>query len=242
MSFFTRDFGKVKGLLKGIRRDPRKFGSALGSLSLNHIVFYRKRSSELHLVSQCDVLDDFGLYRGELRPFGFSLFLAELVEALMPTEDPSPQVFALIFEFLNSLKNVSPVDSRCAFFIKMLTLSGFKPHLDSCLLCQKKASQRSFFSHARGGLLCERCVASDRSADSVLPGVISSILYMEKSSWERSLRLSMMPQVRRQMERILASFLQFHLGRSLRTSRPIAQFLNFEPYLQQSVESDAAVV
>jgi recombinational DNA repair protein (RecF pathway) len=37
--FFSRDFGKVKGVLKGIRSDHKKFSSVLSALSLNHIVF-----------------------------------------------------------------------------------------------------------------------------------------------------------------------------------------------------------
>ena len=61
VNFYTRDFGKVKGILKGIRKDSKKFGSTLPLLSLNHIVFYKKRMTEIHLVSHCDLIDDFGL-------------------------------------------------------------------------------------------------------------------------------------------------------------------------------------
>ena len=39
--FFTKDHGRVNGILKGIRKDPRKFASTLEPFSSNEIVFYQ---------------------------------------------------------------------------------------------------------------------------------------------------------------------------------------------------------
>src|SRR3989338_2370005 len=44
-TFFTKDYGKVKGVLKGIRSNPRKFGSYLDKFSVNDIVYYQYRRS-----------------------------------------------------------------------------------------------------------------------------------------------------------------------------------------------------
>lgn len=57
--FYTRDFGKLSGLLKGIKAEPAKFASTLEPFSHNEIIFYRKSNSSLHLVSQCDSRDNF---------------------------------------------------------------------------------------------------------------------------------------------------------------------------------------
>ena len=222
--FFTRDFGKVKGVLKGIRRDPRKFGSSLPLLSLNHVVFYRKRHSEIHLVGQCDLLDDFGIRGNDLESFGYAHFCAELLDLLMPLEDVSRRVFELTLDFLKSLKS-PPQDMRSVYMIKILALSGFKPHFDSCLSCQTKLKAQAFFSLKKGGLLCQTCIPRDYSAVSVLAGTIATILYIEKSSWTDCLRLKMMPGVRRQLEEILHCFIRFHLGRVLKTHSKINDIL-----------------
>jgi DNA repair protein RecO (recombination protein O) len=223
--FFTRDLGKVKGILKGIRSDPRKFSSTLPLLSLNHIVFYKKRTSEIHLVSQCDLIDDFALNRGDLKAFSFSSFISELVDLVMPLEDSQKGVFSLIFDFLNSLRETKQ-DTRSAFEIKLLALSGFKPHLDSCVLCDAKLSSKGFFSHAKGGLLCSKCLFHDTRAEQILPGTIASILYIEKSPWQKCLRLSMLSPVKKQLENILNCFIQYHLGRSLKTLPLVHQLLD----------------
>ena len=223
--FFTRDFGKVKGVLKGIRRDPRKFSSSLPLLSLNHVIFYKKRHSEIHLVSQCDLIDDFALNRGDLKAFGFSSFISELVDLIMPLEDAQKQVFSLVFDFLNSLKE-SKQDTRPIFEIKILALSGFKPHFDSCVICDTKLSSKGFFSHAKGGLLCSKCLFHDSRAEQILAGTIASILYIEKSPWQKCLRLSMLPLVRRQLDNILNCFIQYHLGRALKTLPLVHELLD----------------
>ena len=54
-TFFTKDHGKVKGVLKGIRKDSKKFGSHIDKFSVNDIVYYRYSRSDLHLISQCDL-------------------------------------------------------------------------------------------------------------------------------------------------------------------------------------------
>ena len=51
-TFFTKDHGKLKGILKGIRKDHRKFGSSVDKFSVNDIVYYHHRNSDVHLVSQ----------------------------------------------------------------------------------------------------------------------------------------------------------------------------------------------
>jgi DNA repair protein RecO (recombination protein O) len=222
--FFSRDFGKVKGILKGIRKDPKKFSTTLSLLSLNHIVFYKKRVSEIHLVGQCDSIDDFGLSRGNLKSFVVSSHIAELVDVLMPLEDANTDVFSLIFNFLNSIKE-GHADTKHIFQIKMLSLSGFKPHFDSCVACDEKISQEAYFSHKRGGLLCPKCLYHDKGAESILRGTIATILYIEKSGWQACLRLNTVAPLKKQLDNILDCFIQFHVGRSIKTNKVMYEVL-----------------
>ena len=41
--FYTKDFGKINGIVKGIRDTRARFGGMLEPFSLNEILFYRKR-------------------------------------------------------------------------------------------------------------------------------------------------------------------------------------------------------
>lgn len=223
--FFSKDHGKLKGVLKGIRKDPRKFGSSLPLLSLNQLVFYKKRHTEIHLVGQCDLLDDFNLRGEDLRNFAYASYCCELLDLLMPLEDPNIKVFELTLDFLSTLKRSSQ-DCRNIFLVKILSLSGFKPHFDSCLKCSSALNPGSFFSMKKGGLLCRNCLSEDISAQKVLPGTIASILYVERSSWQDGLRLKLDPRVLRELDSILQCFIRFHVGRGLRSQSKVEDLLN----------------
>ena len=52
LSFFTRDFGKIHGVLKGARGSRARSGANPLYFSLDEIVFYEKKKRDLFVVSQ----------------------------------------------------------------------------------------------------------------------------------------------------------------------------------------------
>ena len=59
ITFYTRDFGKVKAIAKGARQPKNKFGSSLEPMSYVLVVLYRKEHRDLQLISQCDLIKTF---------------------------------------------------------------------------------------------------------------------------------------------------------------------------------------
>src|SRR5580658_9735260 len=107
--FFTRDYGKVKGVLKGIRRDPKKFGSSVEKFSLNDIVYYQYRHSDIHLVSHCDMKDFFADLRRDLERMTAASYAAELIDTLMPAEEQNLEIYYLLEAFLKALQTTPDV-------------------------------------------------------------------------------------------------------------------------------------
>ncbi len=66
VTLFTRDFGKIRGLAKGARRPKGPFESALDLLSLCRLVFLRKSSEALDLLTEAKLERRFSA--GEPRP------------------------------------------------------------------------------------------------------------------------------------------------------------------------------
>lgn len=198
--FYTRDFGKLSGLLKGIRAEPNKFASTVELFSYNEIIFYEKRNSSLHLVSQCDLRDNFDLVRRDMFKITISSFMMELLGVVMAAEDKNEEVFNLALECLRELKTAhSPEKIMTIFKIKMLVLSGFKPHFDSCVSCGYKILGISKFSLMLGGLLCEKCFPRDRSGRSIFRGTVASILHIEKNDFKNNLNLGMNSQIKKRV-------------------------------------------
>lgn len=220
IDFYTKSFGKMSGLLKGARAQPFKFASALESFSHNEIIFYQKRNSSLHLVTQCDAMDNFDAIRKDVIKTGMSSFMMELLWAVMAWEDKNEEVFNLSLACLKELNTVyNPYKVLNIFKIKILTLSGFKPHFDSCISCNNKILEESKFSLIFGGLLCARCSQKDIRSRSIFRGTIASILHIEKNDIKNNLNLGMNPQIKKELDFVLNSFLQFHLEKEFRSQR-----------------------
>ena len=223
VTFFTKDFGKVKGILKGIRKDPKKFGSNVDNFSVNGIVYYQYRRSDIHLVSQCDLKDYFFPIRKDLKRSLAASYMLELVAAILPSEEPNGEVYQLMLDFLNTLSKQEDINKLVHIFqIKILVLSGFKPHIDSCLRCQKTIKGRVRFSLQLGGLICWECPLDDPQARLVSQGTIASLLHIEHNDWHKSLRLGLTPTVKQELKGILNEFLVFHLERHLKSTKYLA--------------------
>ncbi len=223
---YTKDFGKMRGLFKGIKKEPQKFGSTLEPFSYNEIVFYKKRNSNLDLVSQCDLMDNFSSIRNNVEKVGLASLIMELLDIVMPWEDPQQDIFDLSLGCLKSIGNYAYPDKITTVFkIKLLGLSGFKPHFDSCISCSDRVSGQAKFSISLGGLLCQNCFKKDIKARTIYRGTTATILHMERSSLEDNLRLGINPQIKRELGFILQSFLDFHLEKKPKSQKVLPSLI-----------------
>ncbi|MBF0388402.1 MAG: DNA repair protein RecO [Candidatus Omnitrophica bacterium] len=242
--FFTRKCGKVIGVLKGIRKDPRKFGSSADKCSVNDIVFYQYRNSDIHLVGQCDMREFFPAIREDIKRINAAEYACELLNKVMPLEEPNPGVYSLLSDFLRALDNPGPGarDARHnsdvndplgtrnlspagistlvhMFQIKVLALSGFRPHIDSCVRCGKNIMGRTRFSVLKGGLMCGVCGPRDTDSIAVSAGAVATLLYVEQHDWTACLKLGMAPSIRIELKNILNTFLLYHLEKNIRSAK-----------------------
>lgn len=220
VTFYTREFGKIKGVLKGIRKDPRKFGSSVDGFSVNDIVFYQYRNSDLHLVSQCDMKEYYWPVRQDLKKLAAASYILELVDAIMPVEQRNDEIYELIRRYFSSLATASDISKLVHVFqIKTLLYSGFRPHLDTCVRCAKKVCGETRFSMQLGGLICSECRPKGSDASLVSRGTVASILHIEQCEWEKSLKLGISGLIQKELKFVLNNFLVFHLEKNLRSAK-----------------------
>jgi DNA repair protein RecO (recombination protein O) len=223
-TFFTRDFGKMSGILKGIRTDIKKFASPLDLFSLNEIIFYKKRDTSLHLVSHCDLKDDYPHLRQTVAKMASASVMMELVSALMPVEDANEAAFDLTCACLNELQtNANPDKIITIYKIKLLSLSGFKPNFNSCVACDTRITGDAKFSLNLGGLLCVGCFRKDIAARVIFRGTIASIVHIQKNDFRTNLNLGLNPQIKRELTLILNSFLHYHLEKQLKSEKVLQE-------------------
>jgi len=221
----TDRFGKVKGLVKGLRdvRRPR-YRSAMEPLTLNRLVFYDTRTSSLHLISQCELLSGYAELTRDLDVMRLACSCAELSDVVLEVEEPHPPVFRLL---KNTLERLSGGERRLAgvrihFILRLLRLAGFHPQLDECAGCMQhlpapsrtgQAGRQAFWSVRQGGVLCERCLHEDPRAEEMAPAMLEA--FIECAEADGPHRVD--PAKTEAIQRYLDQFLQWRLDRPLKT-------------------------
>ncbi|MEW6009520.1 MAG: DNA repair protein RecO [Candidatus Omnitrophota bacterium] len=212
--FFSKDFGKINCLFKGIRSDAKKFASTLELFSLNDVIFYKSNKNELNVASQCDLLDSFANLRFGLNKLNTATSLISLIDGLMQPHEANIPIFSLLKESLAALKQEQDCEKLLLIFqIKLLSLSGFEPRIDSCVICSNhiEYTQRAYFSSAKGGLLCQKCLPAIKTSRSVYRGTVASLNFIQKNNLAEALRLGLNNIIRKEISSLLATFFAYHL-------------------------------
>ena len=210
----TDRFGKIKGLVKGLRVPMSRHRSPMEPLTLNRVVFYDTRSSQLHLMSQCDLLEAFAAIQLDLGTARIAASCVELADVLLELDEPHPEVFRLLKNTLARLACAGQEAQaiRIAFVLNLLTLTGFHPQLDECTGCGGRPTSRGFWSVAQGGLLCESCLHRDPRAEAVESQWFERLAHASENG-----AIPFDHQQATTMQRRLDEFLRWRLERPLKT-------------------------
>src|SRR5690242_16288843 len=99
----TRELGKGRSLAKGGRRLKSIFENALDLLTLCSIVFLRKSSGSLDLLTEAQVIQRFPRLRTDLAALYAAYYLAELLADWTQEYDPHPALFDESLDTLRAL-------------------------------------------------------------------------------------------------------------------------------------------
>jgi DNA repair protein RecO (recombination protein O) len=167
-TLWTREFGKIRALAKGGRRLKSAFENSLDLLTHCSIVFLRKSSGSLDLLTEASVVQRFGRLRTDLSALYAAYYVAELLAESTEDYDPHPPLFE---EALSTLRDVGlpggpPAEAGprvMRFEAVLLRELGYSPSLEACAFCgELLAAPGRCFSAAAGGVVCPRCVPSVR--------------------------------------------------------------------------------
>ena len=215
LSCLTDRFGKLKGLVKGLRAQPNRYRSAMEPLTVNRIVFYDTRTSQLHLISQCDLLAPLTELQADLSTARCAALCADLVDTVVPLEEPQPAIYRLLKHTLehlaigaNDLQTV-----RIHFIVRLLRLAGFHPQLDECTGCSAAIRAPAYWSARQGGLLCQRCLHEDPSAEQAGPDMLGALEALAEAPQPPALEAPVIAPLTQRLD----EFLRWRLDRPLKT-------------------------
>lgn len=211
VSILSDRLGKIRLLVKGVRRPKSRICGAMEPFNLDEIIFHKREYKEMYNLSDATVIDDFEDIRRKPRMVNAALVMCEFYDKTLPAEERDSQAFALLLSFLRKLRGADESAVRALVISQLLRAfsgAGIMPHLDDCVRCHGSVggnNRKIDFSIASGGVVCSKhhddtvMLLSPRTIDA-----LKGIYIKEKASLDRdSLN---------EIESILTDYMYVHLS------------------------------
>ena len=206
-------------MAKGARRPKGPFEGALDLLALVRIVFLRKSSEALDLLTEAKLWRRFRSAQRDLARLYAGYYVAELLSELTDDGDPHPELFALADETLLALDTDGPVPAAVLRFeLATLRLLGHAPSLAGCVGCGRpvEAESRVPFGLTAGGVLCPQCRPGQRQVASVAGRSDRHAAAVCGSGGDAWKELTIAPAVRGELRGLWNNYLAHLVGHKLR--------------------------
>jgi DNA repair protein RecO (recombination protein O) len=216
-TFWTREFGKVRGLAKGGRRLKSNFETALDLLTVCSIVFLRKSSGGLDLLTEAQVVRRFPRLRQDLSALYAGYYIAELLSDLTEDFDPHPSLFDQALKTLEALGTPGTATGMrvARFELVLLRELGYRPALDICGACAGPLPDRGLaFSAVGGGVLCSTCQHSQKDRRPLSRAAWQALRQLAGSGdeWEKA-SAQLVSGARTEVRQVLGQYVTYLLGR-----------------------------
>jgi DNA repair protein RecO (recombination protein O) len=219
VTLLTEDFGKVSALAKGARRPKGPFEGALDLLALVRIVFLRKSSEALDLLTEAKLTRRFRSAERDLARLYAGYYVAELVSELTDHGDPHRELFALADQTLLALDSGESVPACVLRFeLAALRLLGHAPSLAECVGCGRpvEGQGRVAFGLTAGGVLCPECRPGQRQVASASSAAIATLRQFAEAEGDAWKTLTIDERVRGELRGLWNNYLNHLVGRKLR--------------------------
>ena len=214
ITFLTRERGKVRAVAKGVRRTKSKFGARLEPFSRVDLLLHEGKN--LHIITQAESLNAYG----QDLAIDYTLWTAgqtmlETADRLVSEESVANEAqYLLLVGALRTLVN-GEHDSTLvldAYLLRALSLAGYSPTLDACIVCGMSGAQ-PFFHVPSGGALC----FDHRAPGSVAPKAESIQLMQALLEGDWSTADQATGSQKNEVSGIVAAYTQWHMDKTLRS-------------------------
>ena len=216
VTFFSRDWGRISTVAKGAKRLKGPFDAALDLLAVCRIVFLRKSSSSLDILTEAQLVSRFRPNERSLASLYGWYYVAELLAGLTEEYDPHPLLYEEAVKTLDILAHQGdPLLSVLRFELVILREIGQLPAFDYCVGCGAPLTQSGPFAYwvSQGGLICPSCQKEGLDKHRIQAGTVSLLKHLSSESDPLSERLAVSASQMQEMRHVATAAVSHVLGR-----------------------------
>lgn len=222
VTFFTREHGKVTALAKGVKRVKGPFQVALDLLATCDVVFLRKSSSSLDILTDARLLDRYQPRATRLTNLYGGYYVAELLGGLTEEYDPHPGLYERTRTTLRRLQEEDdPQPALLRFQLVLLREIGLLPNFEECLVTGQQVDSPNSNDSAgfalwvsQGGLISsDHRPEQYRHRSEVSAGTLRVLHGLSDEDETAALRIRPTPAQSREIQGLLTAAISASLGR-----------------------------
>ncbi|MDO8722485.1 MAG: DNA repair protein RecO, partial [Syntrophales bacterium] len=107
VTFYTADFGKIKGIAKGAKRSSKRFANVLESFSCLQLLFSMRNYDGLALIEEGKVLNHYIGIRSDLKKILYVSYMLDITDQFTVEHRKNETLFRLVRDFLELFDSAS---------------------------------------------------------------------------------------------------------------------------------------
>ena len=220
VTLFTRDFGKVSAIARGARRLRSPFESALDLLAKSQVVFIKKSTDALDLLTEAKLIRRFRSGQVALLPLYCGYYVAELLLSLTEDNERASELYEACDRTLIDLDlRKCEAEVILKFEMQVLKLLGHLPTFHLCASCgnpvqSNRTGPDALLGIAAGGILCGDCVPGQQFVVRIQYPTLEYLMTYASEPWSSSatpIRAEFRGEVRFVMERFVSNLAERRL-------------------------------
>jgi DNA repair protein RecO (recombination protein O) len=221
ITYFTKEHGKLSGIIKGARSSKNMYGTALEPMSHVSLVVYEKKGREIQTVAQCEVVHSYRHLFEDLDKMVIGMAIIELVRDIAHEQEKNIPFFQLLVKTLSTLNHATgnAINLFYTFEIHLADILGFHVFFNKCGSCGKQVVSgdetgvKVEFLLDKGAPICRNCRSERGQKVSVSVQAMKILDFLSRQhDLEKSLNVKIEKNVGLEIESLLFAFLRLHVS------------------------------
>lgn len=210
---FTREHGKVRFIAYGARYVKNTAGRLLQPFASLRIEL--TAGQKLDRLKSCELLRLPQVY--DFREMAYGAVITEITAVLTEDHQPQAEIYDLLEQVFPVLKKHNPRLVTAAYILQLLTLTGFAPQTEACVVCgaSPEPDEDCCFSPLQGGLVCSKCASGGE--EPFRAGTRVLLKQLQQLDFQSPQKFSVRGAHLMELERLLCRFLLFQTDKPLKS-------------------------
>ena len=218
LTLYTPQLGKIRAVAKGVRRPRSKMAGHLELLTYSQVSLARGRN--LDTITGCQTIDSFLPLKSDLQLTSYALYATELVEQFTADHVENQPLFQLLVDTMERLCQFGADELILRYFeLHLLNVVGYRPQLKQCVSCNSPLQPTTnSFCTSTGGMLCPDCCHNQPLTYPLSVNALKVLRLLQTSDYATISKLKMNPELSRELEGIIRSYLKHLLERDVKST------------------------